>query len=93
MRADFIDTMERIFFEKNFEYSDSKETVQKNLEKANLLVETYGKKAAQLAEDVEDGIAFDESDAILTVQSYALAVRFKERFESETGRACARASY
>lgn len=83
MTQQYVDSLEEVFFERNFDFGDDPETLQDNLNKAQALFREYEEKANKLAEDVEDGIAFDESDAILITQSYVFAKKFMERFQSE----------
>jgi hypothetical protein len=83
MTQQYVDSLEEVFFERNFDFGDDPETIQDNLNKAQALFSEYEEKANKLAEDVEDGIAFDESDAILITQSYVFAKKFMERFQSE----------
>lgn len=83
MTQQYVDSLEEVFFERNFDFGDDPETLQDNLNKAQALFSEYEEKANKLAEDVEDGIAFDESDAILITQSYVFAKKFMERFQSE----------
>lgn len=83
MTQQYVDSLEEVFFERNFDFGDDPETIQDNLNKAQALFREYEEKANKLAEDVEDGIAFDESDAILITQSYVFAKKFMERFQSE----------
>lgn len=83
MTQQYVDSLEEVFFERNFDFGDDPETLQDNLKKAQALFREYEEKANKLAEDVEDGIAFDESDAILIVQSYVFAKKFMESFQTE----------
>lgn len=83
MTQQYVDSLEEVFFERNFDFGDDPETLQDNLNKAQALFSEYEEKANKLAEDVEDGIAFDESDAILITQSYVFTKKFMERFQSE----------
>ena len=83
MNQQYVDSLEEVFFERNFEFGDDPDTLQMNLKKAQALFSEYEEKANKLAEDVEDGIAFDESDAILITQSYAFAKKFMESFQNE----------
>lgn len=83
MTQQYVDSLEEVFFERNFDFGDDPETLHDNLNKAQALFREYEEKANKLAEDVEDGIAFDESDAILITQSYVFAKKFMERFQSE----------
>ena len=87
MTQQYVDSLEEVFFERNFDFGDDPETLQDNLNKAQALFREYEEKANKLAEDVEDGIAFDESDAILITQSYVFAKKFMERFQSELSNA------
>lgn len=86
MTQQYVDSLEEVFFERNFDFGDDPGTLQDNLTKAQALFREYEEKANKLAEDVEDGIAFDETDAILITQSYVFAKKNLERFQSELSR-------
>lgn len=83
MTQDYVDSLEMVFYERHFDFGDDQETLENNLIIAEKLSAEYQKKAEELAENIEDGIAFDESEAILITQTYIFAKRFEKKFQTD----------
>ena len=74
------DLAEEMFITKFLDFGDDVETTKANLAKCEDLLLEFRPKLKNLAEEMEDGLAFDESSAILTIQIVAIAQRLKARF-------------
>lgn len=80
MTQDFIDEMEETFFSKHFEFGEDADTVRENLTKAEHLLTVYRPKVEELAEAIEDGLVFDVSDAVLTLQIFSFSAKYRKYF-------------
>ena len=80
MQAEMLQAAEESFIERYLEFGDDDETKDSNRKVLCDLVQEYRAKSQELAQDIEDGIAVNESEAILTVQILSFAKKYLEKF-------------
>lgn len=76
MTAEMKLAAEEAFVERFLELGDDEVTVASNRIVLQGLVSEYRTKAEELAEIMEDGLSFQESDAILTIQMLSFAKKY-----------------
>lgn len=79
MTAEMRQAAEEAFVERYLDLGDDEETRTSNRIVLQGLVQEYRAKANELAEQIEDGLAFNESDAILTIQMLGFAKKYLKR--------------
>lgn len=79
-------SLEEVFFERYFEYGDDKETLENNLKIADSLYCENLTKVNNIAEMLDNGLIFDQTEAILAVQTLGLSYKYKTDFKEALNR-------
>lgn len=69
-----VDELEEVFFERFMEPGED----EKNAQTAKALLDRYAPVVEELAQDLEDGLVIDFSQAALNVQMYLFAKKYAE---------------
>lgn len=76
MTNELCQAAEEAFVERFLDLGDDEETKMANRIVLQDLVSEYRMKADELADQMEDGVVFSDTDAILTIQILALAKKY-----------------
>lgn len=76
MTNELCQAAEEAFVERFLDLGDDEETKMANRIVLQNLVDEYRMKADELADQMEDGVVFSDTDAILTIQILALAKKY-----------------
>ena len=76
MTNELCQAAEEAFVERFLDLGDDEETKMANRIVLQDLVDEYRMKADELADQMEDGVVFSDTDAILTIQILALAKKY-----------------
>lgn len=79
MTAEMYQAAEEAFVEKYLDLGDDDETKASNRTVLQNLVLEYRKKAELLADQMETGLCFSDTDAILVIQMLAFAKKYLDK--------------
>lgn len=79
MTIEMRQASEEAFVERFLDLGDDDETKASNRQVLQSLVSEYQQKAAELADQIEQGLVFSDTDAILIVQMLAYAKKYLKK--------------